>query len=423
MGKYVLNKTAYNHAKQLINKGAIDTGPWDFNWARDVKDPENFGKNYCLGHLKEGDPKTKAYWGYPFGKEGKVNRKSLASIMGYAKKNGENDIYDAAQRLAELCDEKLGKKTEIAGEFITLQSEKGVRYKHKLLGIGKYKISDSDWEVNYEYLKKLKENTEKALALGVEIPVTISHPQAPIDYTIFKVGNLVGLELTDLWLWGIFEIEDPATIEKIENGVWDKVSIAIREVEFETIHGEKIEPPWIDHVAITAINAIPDQGVFIRLERAIKKMLSSFENLLGKNKEKESKEEVKMVTQEKTKKQDEIKDTKVKELEQEIQRLRDKIKELQKREIESKVEAYIETGKLTPAVKEDAILLFQALAEDDRIITLENDKEVRLVDLLVKILDNLPINKMLEGQMIPNQRLGGVGFDEEELAKKLAGKK
>jgi len=130
-----------------------------------------------------------------------------------------------------------------------------------------------------------------------------------------------------------------------------------------------------------------------------------------------------METQEKVKKQDEIKDSKVKELEQEIQRLRDKIKELQKREIENKVEAYIETGKLTPAVKEDAMLLFQALAEDDRVITLENDKEVRLVDLLVKILDNLPINKMLEGQMIPNQRLKGVEFDKKELIEKLAGKK
>jgi len=167
--------------------------------------------------------------------------------------------------------EKLrSKKAEISGEFISLQSQKGVRYKHKLIGIGKYKYQGSDWEVNYEYLKKLKENTEKALALGVEIPVTISHPKTSIDYTIYKVGNLVGLELTDLWLWGIFEIEDPETVEKIENGIWDKVSVAIKEIGLETIHGEKIEPPCIDHVAITAINAIPDQGVFIRLEKARK---------------------------------------------------------------------------------------------------------------------------------------------------------
>ena len=425
MGKFVLNTTAVANAKKLISQGKIDTGEWDFNWARDVKDPEEFGRNYCLGHLKEGDPATKAYWGYPFGKNGKVYRKSLASIMGYAAKNGEDDIYKAAQNLAKLADEKLGKTTEqVTGDFIRLEGK--ARYKHKLLNIGKKNYHGQEWDVTYDYLKKLVDNTKKALGLGVEVPVTVSHPKTTKDYTDNKVGNLVDLEIKDTWLWGIFEIDDPEAVEKIESGVWDKVSIGIVEHPMETLLGEKIEPPYVDHVAITAINAVPDQGAFIKLEQQITKLLENIKGLLGFKKEVEQEAPQDSKKQEEENNMDE-KNTKqleeIKKLRAELEKARKELSERRRKEFEARVEKYIKEKKLTPAVKEDVILLFDYLEKKTDVITLENDKELTVLDLFVKVLDNLPKIDYIEGQKIANplQAKELSKEDKEKIARKLAG--
>ena len=113
----------------------------------------------------------------------------------------------------------------------------------------------------------------------------------------------------------------------------------------------------------------------------------------------------------------------IKKLRAELEKARKELSERRRKEFEARVEKYIKEKKLTPAVKEDVILLFDYLEKKTDVITLENDKELTVLDLFVKVLDNLPKIDYIEGQKIANplQAKELSKEDKEKIARKLAG--
>ena len=105
-----LNSKGYDNALALVKAGKVDTGDWDFtaadgnellgddNW-------DNYGK-WFLGIDTGANEETKGYYGYPYGKDGKVYRKALIAIRQYSGRFNLDDIFDAAGKLIDIIDEE-----------------------------------------------------------------------------------------------------------------------------------------------------------------------------------------------------------------------------------------------------------------------------------------------------------------------------
>ena len=119
-----LVKASETFAKSLINQDKInDTASWSFsaddgnallaanndNWA-------NYAK-WHLGKNTEATKETKAYYKYPFGKNGKLYMSALRAIRTRAAQQDHTSIYDAAGRLLDAAK----KKVESRGDIMDLE--------------------------------------------------------------------------------------------------------------------------------------------------------------------------------------------------------------------------------------------------------------------------------------------------------------
>ena len=108
-----LNQKGYDYALSLVNAGDVDKeGDWDFSaedgnklLGADGDDWANYGK-YFMGIDSEADSDTKGYYGYPFGKDGKVYRKALIAIRQYSGRFNLDDIFNGAGKLLDIIDEE-----------------------------------------------------------------------------------------------------------------------------------------------------------------------------------------------------------------------------------------------------------------------------------------------------------------------------
>jgi HK97 family phage prohead protease len=106
-----VNGTGRSHAASLITAGKVDK---DSSWSFDAEDGNKILGNddwseygsWFLGIDAEVDPKTKAHYHYPFGKNGKVYRSALTAIRQRAGQQGADDIFKAAGSLLEKIDGK-----------------------------------------------------------------------------------------------------------------------------------------------------------------------------------------------------------------------------------------------------------------------------------------------------------------------------
>ncbi|GEM_PF-3091642 len=116
-----INKTAEDNAKNAIDKGNIDTGPWD-------------GSNFSIDDLKKWalliddsqDPETKQAYSYPIGSGDQLNSKALSSALGYSKhpKTGNETAASALQELDDLLKEKEDTSSQkAAGDPTTGRTE------------------------------------------------------------------------------------------------------------------------------------------------------------------------------------------------------------------------------------------------------------------------------------------------------------
>ena len=107
-----INNKAAANAKTLINNGKVDLDtPWSFT-AEDgdalLGDPPDwveYGK-WFLATDDTQTKETKAYYKYPFGKDGKVYYKALTAIRQRSAAQAATDVYDKAGTLIDLIDSK-----------------------------------------------------------------------------------------------------------------------------------------------------------------------------------------------------------------------------------------------------------------------------------------------------------------------------
>lgn len=106
-----LNKEGFKYAKNLVSRGKVDRGDsWEFSaddgdrlLGPDGDDFEHFGKFHLVVHGDEPED-TKAHYGLPFGKNGKVYRKGVIAAKSRAAQAGYKAIEDAASELLASID-------------------------------------------------------------------------------------------------------------------------------------------------------------------------------------------------------------------------------------------------------------------------------------------------------------------------------
>jgi len=110
-----LVKKSEKFARSLIHQGKInDSSSWSFSAADGNKllgdgNWENYAK-WHLGKDTDANKETKAYYKYPFGKNGKVYMSALRAIRTRAAQAGATTIFDAAGRLLNAAKAKLDKR-------------------------------------------------------------------------------------------------------------------------------------------------------------------------------------------------------------------------------------------------------------------------------------------------------------------------
>ena len=113
-----LNQRGYDHAVDLIKAEKVNR---DSDWSFDAADGnallgDDNWTNYSKWFLAYDDNKeeeTKAYYGYPFGKDGEVYRKALTAIRQRAGQMKMDAIFEAAGRLLEMVDAEENSKRHI----------------------------------------------------------------------------------------------------------------------------------------------------------------------------------------------------------------------------------------------------------------------------------------------------------------------
>lgn len=108
-----VNSAGVKNAKALIKSGKVDkTSSWSFSAAdgdaflREGGDDWAEYAKWFLAVDETAEPDTKAYFKYPFGKDGQVYRKGVIAAKSRAAQQGQDDIETAADTLLQLIDAK-----------------------------------------------------------------------------------------------------------------------------------------------------------------------------------------------------------------------------------------------------------------------------------------------------------------------------
>jgi HK97 family phage major capsid protein len=120
-----LNTSGASNAASLVASGNYDTtSSWSFTAADEDKllgegkdDWANYSKWHLGIHTDEAE-KTKAHYGYPFGKDGKVYRSALTAIRQRASQAGATAIFDKAGELLDSIDKKSKKEKSLSPEEV-----------------------------------------------------------------------------------------------------------------------------------------------------------------------------------------------------------------------------------------------------------------------------------------------------------------
>lgn len=106
-----VNPKGRAHANALIDDGKIDfDSPWEWTTEDEDKilgndDWENYAK-WFLAIDPDADPKTKAHYAFPYGKNGKVYRSGVIAAKRRAAQFGHTEIEEVADNLLQKIDKK-----------------------------------------------------------------------------------------------------------------------------------------------------------------------------------------------------------------------------------------------------------------------------------------------------------------------------
>jgi hypothetical protein len=117
-----INEKGVNNAKKLIRQGKVDLeSEWEFTTEDENKILEKGGwKEYALWFLAiddEANEETKARYKFPYGKNGKVYRRAIIAAKQRASQFDYKNIYDVADNLLQMIDERFMESLTIAGRI------------------------------------------------------------------------------------------------------------------------------------------------------------------------------------------------------------------------------------------------------------------------------------------------------------------
>lgn len=113
-----VNRESVDHAESLVKQGKVNT---ESDWSFDPEDGNNLlgeesnnWEKYSLWHLaydSEENKETKAYYKYPYGKNGEVYRSGLIAVKQRAGAEDHENVLNAADELLQMVDEDMEEKT------------------------------------------------------------------------------------------------------------------------------------------------------------------------------------------------------------------------------------------------------------------------------------------------------------------------
>lgn len=108
--KATLNSSGESHALALISEGKVDR---ESSWSMSAEDENRilgdppdwveYGR-WHLGKNTDESKDTKAYWKYPFGKDGKVFRRGVIAAKSRATAQGDTEVANGADKLLKKID-------------------------------------------------------------------------------------------------------------------------------------------------------------------------------------------------------------------------------------------------------------------------------------------------------------------------------
>ena len=114
----MVNKVGLANAKALIREGKVNyNSDWSFDAGDgnkllgETEDWSNFSK-YHLAINPDAEPNTKAYYGFPFGKDGEIYASAVRAIRTRAAQNNHTAIFKEAGFLLEKIKEKESNMAE-----------------------------------------------------------------------------------------------------------------------------------------------------------------------------------------------------------------------------------------------------------------------------------------------------------------------
>lgn len=344
-----LNNDGVKNAEKLIRAGDVDvTSAWEFTTDDDnALLGDNDWKEYSKWHLaidETANPETKAYYKFPFGKNGKVYRSALIAIRQRAGQFNYTDIFDKAGGLLNMIDEKM----------TTFEEEKWFT----VFMDGKHKNKGAKKEWTKEDVERIYEVNKDR-----EIPLVVSHPSDNLP--IF--GYVRGLRKKEENGRTILE----ARLKKISDWFFntlkkanfDKVSIAL-ENDLATIrHIGFVENPAVE--GMPAVEFSDDYVFYIDKEQImVNEKLENLEKELEQLKREKNELVEKLIAFENEKKEMLI-DIKVKEL----------------------------TEGLPPKFKDLATKLIRAIAGKSETIEFEKDEVFENLTQLLKEMPKIVFEK------------------------------
>ena len=147
----MVNKVGLANAKALIREGKVNyNSDWSFDAGDgnkllgETEDWSNFSK-YHLAINPDAEPNTKAYYGFPFGKDGEIYASAVRAIRTRAAQNNHTAIFKEAGFLLEKIKEKESNMAE--EEKVEIDEDgKSKPKKKKIMG----------WKMFMQQQKKLK---------------------------------------------------------------------------------------------------------------------------------------------------------------------------------------------------------------------------------------------------------------------------
>ncbi|AEG18646.1 hypothetical protein [Methanobacterium paludis] len=124
---YVVNQTCLDFAKEQINDGNVNNGPWSKPLFSDFDSDIDEYKKYALAVHPDMDAELSGSYGFEIGKNGKIYRQGVISAKtaaaGGMSSAGKNTaLYDAADELLKLIDDDENKKS-IGGNHVKVKKD------------------------------------------------------------------------------------------------------------------------------------------------------------------------------------------------------------------------------------------------------------------------------------------------------------